>query len=103
MSSSLGAMLFIVNLPIETDSTVICVPCTLEHVCDEPFHFPYRIADLDDILCKLIKFCTGCPKKMRTSLNKYNSTLRPGKLVNYILFNRLDVNLDFETTLTKIG
>ena len=34
---SLGAMLFIVNLLIKTDSTVICVPCRLEHVCYEPF------------------------------------------------------------------
>ena len=29
-------MLFIVNLLIKTDSTVICVPCILEHVCYEP-------------------------------------------------------------------
>ena len=35
--SSLGAMLFIVNLLIKTDSTVICVPCMLEHACYEPF------------------------------------------------------------------
>ena len=34
---SFGAMLFIVNLLIKTDSTVICVPCMLEHVCYEPF------------------------------------------------------------------
>ena len=32
-----GAMLFIVNLLIKKDSTVICVPCMLEHVCYEPF------------------------------------------------------------------
>ena len=32
-------MLFIVNLLIKTDSTVICVPCMLEHVCYEPFSF----------------------------------------------------------------
>ena len=31
-----GAMLFIVNLLIKTDSTVICVSCMLEHVCYEP-------------------------------------------------------------------
>ena len=37
MSSSFGAMLFIVNLLIKTDSTVICVPCMLEHVCYKPF------------------------------------------------------------------
>ena len=30
-------MLFIVNLLIKTDSTFICVPCMLEHVCYEPF------------------------------------------------------------------
>ena len=34
-----GAMLFIVNLLIKTDSTVICVPCMLEHVCYELFSF----------------------------------------------------------------
>ena len=32
-----GTMLFIVNLLIKTDSTVICVPCILEHACYEPF------------------------------------------------------------------
>ena len=30
-------MLFIVNLLIKTDSTIICVPCMLEHVRYEPF------------------------------------------------------------------
>ena len=34
---SFGAMLLIVNLLIKTDSTVICVPYMLEHVCYEPF------------------------------------------------------------------
>ena len=35
---SFGAMLFIVNLLIKTDSTgVFCVPCMPEHVCYEPF------------------------------------------------------------------
>ena len=34
---SFGAMSFIVNLLIKTDSTVICVPRMLEHVCHEPF------------------------------------------------------------------
>ena len=34
---SFGAMLFIINLLTETDSTVICVPCMLEHICYEPF------------------------------------------------------------------
>ena len=36
---SFGAMLFIVNLLIKTDSTVISVPCMLQHVCCEPFSF----------------------------------------------------------------
>ena len=30
-------MVFIVNLLIKTDSTIICVPCMLEHVFYEPF------------------------------------------------------------------
>ena len=34
---SFGAMSFIVNLLIKTDSTVICVPCMLEHAYYEPF------------------------------------------------------------------
>ena len=36
---SFGAILLIVNLLIKTDSTVICVPYMLEHVCYEPFSF----------------------------------------------------------------
>ena len=32
-----SGMLFILNVLIKTDSTVICVPCMLEHVCYEPF------------------------------------------------------------------
>ena len=46
---SFGAMLFIVNLLIKTDPTVICVPCMLEHVCYEPFL--KKMVDLEDILC----------------------------------------------------
>ena len=34
---SFGVMLFIVNLLIKTDPTVICVLCMLEHVCYELF------------------------------------------------------------------
>ena len=34
---SFSAMLFIINLLIKMDSTVICLPCLLEHVCYEPF------------------------------------------------------------------
>ena len=36
---SFGALLFIVNLLIKTDSIVICVSCMLDHVCHEPFSF----------------------------------------------------------------
>ena len=36
---SFGAMLFIVNLLTKMDSSVICVPCMLEHVCYDPFSF----------------------------------------------------------------
>ena len=39
---SFGAMLFIVNLLKKTDSTVICVPCMLVHVCNEPFSLKHR-------------------------------------------------------------
>ena len=38
---SFGAMLFIVNLFIKTDCTVISVPCMTEHVCYEPFSLKY--------------------------------------------------------------
>ena len=48
---SFGAMLFIVNLLIKTDSTVICVIWMLEHVCYEPFSF--KLADLEDIFVEL--------------------------------------------------
>ena len=34
---SVGAMLFIVNLLIKTDSIVVCVPCMPEHACYETF------------------------------------------------------------------
>ena len=46
----------IVNLHIKTDSTVICVPCMLEHDSYELFFF-FKIADLEDILCGLVEFC----------------------------------------------
>ena len=45
---SFGAMLFIANLLIKTESTVTCVPCMLEHVRYEPFSL--KIADLEGIL-----------------------------------------------------
>ena len=47
-------MLFSVILLMKTDSTVICVPCMLEHVYYEPFSL--KIADLEDILCQLVEF-----------------------------------------------
>ena len=47
--SSFGEMLFIVHMLIKTDSTVICIPCMLQHVCYEPFSL--KSADLEDILC----------------------------------------------------
>ena len=46
---SFGAMLLIVNLLIKTDSTVIRVPCMLEHVCYEPFSL--NNCDLEDTVC----------------------------------------------------
>ena len=46
---SFGAMLFIVNLLTETDSTVICVPCMLSMFVVS--HFLLKIADLKNILC----------------------------------------------------
>ena len=42
-------MLFVVTLLIKTDSTVICVPCMLEHVCLS--HFLQKVTGLEDILC----------------------------------------------------
>ena len=39
---SFGATLFIVNPLIKTDSTVICAPCMLEHVCYESFSLKNR-------------------------------------------------------------
>ena len=40
---------FIQMLYIERDSTVICVPFMLEHVCYKPFS--EKIAELEDISC----------------------------------------------------
>ena len=45
---SFGVMLFIVNLLIKTDSTVICVPCLSMFFIS---HFLLKIADFEDILC----------------------------------------------------
>ena len=58
---SFGAMLFIVNLLIKTDSTVICVPCMLEHVRYEPFSLKScrsgRYLILITLCMKLSWFC----------------------------------------------
>ena len=51
-----GAMLFIVNLLIKTDSTVIRVPC-MSLSMFVMSHFLEKIADLQDILCELFRFC----------------------------------------------
>ena len=48
-------MLFIANLLIKTDSTVLYVPCMLEHVWYEPFSL--KSSYLEDILCLLVEFC----------------------------------------------
>ena len=41
---SFGAkLLIIVNLLIKTDSTVICVPCLLEHFCYKPFSLQLQV------------------------------------------------------------
>ena len=60
---SFGAMLFIVNLLIKTDSTVISVPCMLEHVCYEFLKKDCRFAFFS-VVCaaKGMKFCTDIPR-----------------------------------------
>ena len=52
---SSGAMLFIVNLLIKTDSTVICVTRMLEHVCYEPFSL--KKLQIWKNLIELVEFC----------------------------------------------
>ena len=66
---SSGVMLFIVNLLIKMDSTVICVPCMLEHVCCKPFSL--KIADLENIYVNWLKF-VYCLKftSLRPNLSK---------------------------------
>ena len=44
---SFGAMLFTVNFFIKTDSTLICVPRMIEHVCHMS-HFLSKIPYLED-------------------------------------------------------
>ena len=48
-------MLFIVNLLIKTDSTVICVPCMLKRVCYEPFSFKH--CRLGRYFIFIVEFC----------------------------------------------
>ena len=50
-------MLLIVNLLIKTDSTVTCVPCMLEPSMFVLSHFLEKIADLEDILYKVVELC----------------------------------------------
>ena len=73
---SFGAMLFIVNLLIKTDSAVIYVLCMVEHVCYEPFSL--KIADLEDILCSLVEFCVLSKiHASKTRFKQINENLRP--------------------------
>ena len=75
-----GAMLFIVNLLIKTDSAVICVPCMSEHVCYEQFSL--KIADLEDILCYLVAFCVLSKiQASKTGFKQINENLRPSVYV----------------------
>ena len=39
------------------DSTVICVPCMLEHVCYEQFSFKDCISGRYLTVCLLVEFC----------------------------------------------
>ena len=56
--SSFEAMLFIVNLLIKTDSTVICVPCVLGHVCYESFSLKkLRIWKISDVNWSNFVYC----------------------------------------------
>ena len=57
MSSILQFWCYVIHLSllIKTDFTVICVPCMLEHVCDEAFSLEnYRF---EDILYYLVEIC----------------------------------------------
>ena len=66
------AKLFVVNLLIKTDSTVICVPCMLELS-----HFILKIADLEDILCQLVEFCVLSEMHVsKTQFKQINENLR---------------------------
>ena len=70
-----GAMLFIVNLLIKPDSTVICVPCMLQHVYYEPFFL--KVAVLEDILCELVEFCVLSEiHASKTRFKQINENLR---------------------------
>ena len=65
---SFGAMLLIVNLLIETDSTVICVPCMLDSL---------KIADVEDIIRLLVEFCVLSEIHIsKTRFKQINENLR---------------------------
>ena len=50
---------FIVNLPVKTDSTVLCVPCMLEHVCYESLSLKNYVNWLNFVYC--LKFTSLKP------------------------------------------
>ena len=69
-------MLFFVNMLIKTDSTVICVPFMLEHVCYEPFSFK-KLQIWKISYVNLLNF-VYCLKFMslRPDFNQINENLR---------------------------
>ena len=72
---SFCAMLFIINLLIKTDSTVICLL-----VCLSMFvmsRFLEKIADLEDVLCKLVElFVLSELHVSKTRFKQINKNLR---------------------------
>ena len=82
---SFGAMLFIVNLLIKTDFTVICVPCMLEHACYMS-HFLQKISNLEDILCELLEFCVLSEiHGSKTQFKQINENLKTKRLCTHVL------------------
>ena len=72
---SFGALLIIVNLLINTNFAVICVPCMLEHVRYEPFSL--KIVDFEDILYELDEFCALSEIRVsKTRFKQINENLR---------------------------
>ena len=72
---SFGAMLFVVNLLIKADSTVICVPCMLKHVCYEPFFFKLQIWKISYV--NWLNFCVLSEIHVsKTRFKQINENLR---------------------------